>query len=376
MRWIYLVFMIIILAVLGCEIPEEEPMFDTEAREKLLHCVPVREYATIEEDTSGQKQLSFYKVLRDTLTQECFERFVRSLKPKNQVYILGYVELSDFSRAGRGIYYIDPHIGPRLLQYQGARIVKRLVRGDSPWAIADDLGNPLLIDKINWGRILPGNDFVFDLDILDAVGYWGRTFDLPNTKYRIIGKEDGRVVVKGSESGEEGQRPNEIFIRQQAILEQGSGNERKISFFNVFEDRLNKKQRMHRVTSLILENQVYILGYERILPDLTAKGRGIFYVDPDSGAMLLEYGAAKIVKKIVKGDSQWKIAKALGNASLASKMRKEVIHPGDTLFVDFEILEAVGWSKQAFDLPNADYRIVGYTASEVVIKESDYTFHN
>lgn len=367
-------FTILILAFtfLSCDTEKEETYLEMEERKKLFHCIPVREYATIEEDTSGQKQLSFYKVIRDTMTTECFERFVRSFKPKNQVYILGYVELSDFSKAGRGIYYVDPHSGPKLLQYEDARIVKRLVKGDSPWTIAEDLGNPLLVDKIRWGRTYPGRDFVVDFEILDAVCYWEQAFDLPNEKYRIIGEEINRVVVKGAESGEIGQKPNEIFIQQQAVLERARSGERKISFYNVFEDTLRRKRRKHCVESLMPDKQVYVIGYERILPELTAKGKGIFYVDPDSGGTLLEYRGAKIVKRVVRGDSQWKIAKDLGNVSLANKLRKGVIHPGDTLFVDCRILEAVGWSRQAFDLPSDEYWIIGYIVSEVVVKESEY----
>ena len=375
MKAFFVITLMILLTVLGCEKPEEEAILDAEAREKLLRSVPVSEYVTIETDASGQKQLSFYKVIRDTLTGEYFERFVRSFDPSKQVYVLGYVELSDFSRAGRGIYYVDPHTGPSLLRYEGTRLVKRLKKGDSPWTIAEDLGNPLLIDKIDWDRMSPGKDFVFDFDILDVVCYHGQTFDLPDRTYRIIGKEVDRLVVKGSERGEEGIQSGEIFIRQKAVLEQGEG-QRRISFCNIFEDPQTKEQRKHLVTSLKPDNQVIILGYERILPDLTARGKGIFYVDPDSGAMLLEYGGAMIVKRIVKGDSQWKIAKDLGNVSVAGKMRKGIIHPGDTLFIDCEILEAVGWSREKFDLPSSDYWIIGYEASEVVLKESEYALKN
>ena len=152
-------------------------------------------------------------------------------------------------------------------------------------------------------------------------------------------------------------------------MEQDSLGRQYLAFYNVFEEKLEKQQRKHLLLTLRPENQVYILGYERIVPELRAQGRGIFYVDPDSGAMLLEYEYARIVKRIVKGDSQWKIAKALGNISVANTMGGGIIHPGETFFVDLEILEAVGWSQQSFDLPDNTYKILGYPVSEVILRE-------
>lgn len=368
---LYITLLMVVTSFLSCNIPEEEPILDSEERKRLLHCVPVRQYATIETDASGEKKIFFYSVIRDTSTNEYFERFVRSFKPKNQVFILGYVELSDFSMAGQGIFYVDPDSGPMLLRYEGARIVKRLVGGDSPWTIARALGNPSVADWIKRGGIYPGKDLVIDGDILEAVCYWGKAFNLPDKNYRIFGQRVRRVVVKGSDI-EEGQGPNEIFVRKYAILEKDTSRGQKLSFYNVFQDTLRKERREHFIWSLKPETQVYIVGYERILPELTARGRGIYYFDPGSDAILFDYEDARIVKRIVKSDSQWKIAKELGNVSLANKMTTGIIHPGDTLVIDFEILEAIGWSKEAFDLPNEDYWIIGERIGEVLIKESSY----
>jgi hypothetical protein len=370
MKIVLIVFILIsIVFLMSCNVPEEEQSIDVGERRGLLHCIPIREYAVIGEDSAHKGQIVLYKVLQDTLTDEYVERFVRSFQPRRQVYIFGYVELSDFTKAGRGIYYLDPQNGPKLLQYEGARIVKRVVKGDSPWTIAAELENPNLMDRVQWGEISPNRDFIIDLDVLEAVSQWGELFDLPSENYRIIGKEVRKIVVKGSDEGEEGQKENETFMKQQAVLEQDSLGRHYLAFYNVFEDNLKKQQRKYLLYTLIPDNQVYILGYERIVPELSAKGRGIFYVDPDSGAMLLEYEYARIVKRVVKGDSQWKIATELGNISTAKKISGDILHPGETFFIDLEILEAVGWSKQSFDLPDNTYRILGYPVSEVILRE-------
>ena len=361
--------MISMVFLVRCNVPEEEPGIRGEERRELFHCIPIREYAVIDEDSLNKGQVLLYKILQDTVTGEYVERFVRSFQPRKQVHIFGYVKLSDFTKAGRGIYYHDPHNGPKLLQYAGARIVKRVVKGDSPWAISEELENPDLIDRVHWDRMASNRDFIIDLDVLEAVGQWGETFDLPSENYRIIGIEVRKIVVKGSDEGEEGQRQNETFMKQQVVLEQDSLGRKYLAFYNVFENKMEDKQRKHLLHTLRPESQIYILGYERTVPELRAQGRGIFYVDPDSGAMLLEYEYARIVKRVVTGDSQWKIAKALGNISVANTMGGGIIHPGETFFVDLEILEAVGWSKKSFDLPDNTYRILGYPVSEVTLRE-------
>jgi hypothetical protein len=371
MKRFSVMFIVVVLAFLRCEMPEDEPLIDYEARKKRLHCIPIRQYATLETDTTGEQKLAHYSVIQDTLTKEYSEEHIRSFTPKKQVFILGHVELSDFSKAGRGIYYHDPGSSPKLFLYEGARIVKRLTKGDSPWTIAEDLGNPSLVDKIEWGRLLPGNDFVIDVDVLSAIPYWGHTFNLPGSHYSIIGTERRRVVIQGADDTEEGQQAGERFLRQEAVLRQVEPDRWEIALYNVFAETIEKKERQHHLRSIRPDNQVYVLGYERLLPELKAMGAGLYYNDPDTGPRLLDYYDAKIVKRIVKGDSPWKIAKALGNLDIVNALGTGVIHPGDTLMVDVDILEATGWTRQAFDLPSEDYRIIGTTVSTVILKTSD-----
>ena len=177
-----------------------------------------------------------------------------------------------------------------------------------------------------------------------------------------------RVAVKGADDIEKGQQANELFVRQHAVLKEKEPGRSEIALYNVFTDTVTNKERRHHLGSFTPDHQVYILGHEHIASEMKAMGTGLYYHDPDSGPVLLDYYGARIIKRIVKGDSYWRIAKELGNLALVDKLGTGMIHPGDTLTVDFDILEAVGWSKQTFDLPSDHYRIIGRKVPTVILK--------